>query len=602
MPEGLLDFIKTPEGIGLLSTAFGGFAGARRGQPLNSLGRAGLAGITGYNTALDLRSNLANNEMHRALYGAQIGNYNSEVEQRKAALEKERQKQEFLTSMGDTKDLNKMVTSGLFTAPELKDWNSMFNPEYSTTPQYDQSGNAFVVGKDGAIKYLSGVKQQDKTAYHVVGGNLIKTTEGAGAGAVPVYNAPSAPTRYGTSVQHDQAGRAYVVGDDGKPQYLEGITSPVKDDEYSTTPQYDQSGNAFVVSKSGKIKYLDGVAQQPLPNSILQPGASIYNPNTKQIDYTLPKEQDINKPLITDSYGNIVPNIPYQEYEKSKVQPISVSPGTTLVNPQNNQPVFTAPDRPTNVAPGGTLYNTSKNEVIFTAPEKKEPSPAAIQEYIFAREQGEKRSFTDWDTARRKATASNVSVNTGQKGLENEMKFSSAFKAEPIYKAHQDVQSAYKQIAAGLNLKSPAGDLAAATKLMKMLDPGSVVRESELAMAMQASGKLDRLMNYGNMVVTGQKLTPTQRLDFQKLADELNNESAKQYNAKREEYKTFADSYKLNSDVLLGKPVQVNQPAQPSTGQTPNAKPLPKPMKGMTRNGYKFKGGDPADQNNWEKQ
>lgn len=51
--NGLLDFIKTPEGQGLLSAAFGGLAGARRGTPLNNIGRAGIAGLTGYGSAQD---------------------------------------------------------------------------------------------------------------------------------------------------------------------------------------------------------------------------------------------------------------------------------------------------------------------------------------------------------------------------------------------------------------------------------------------------------------------------------------------------------------------------------------------------------------------
>ena len=53
MAKGLLDFISTPEGQGLLSAAFGGLAGARRGTPLNNLGRAGLAGLGGYVDATD---------------------------------------------------------------------------------------------------------------------------------------------------------------------------------------------------------------------------------------------------------------------------------------------------------------------------------------------------------------------------------------------------------------------------------------------------------------------------------------------------------------------------------------------------------------------
>jgi hypothetical protein len=42
----------------------------------------------------------------------------------------------------------------------------------------------------------------------------------------------------------------------------------------------------------------------------------------------------------------------------------------------------------------------------------------------------------------------------------------------------------------------------------------------------------------------------------------------------------------------------LNEGAEP---EQPLATP-PKPMKGMVRNGYRFKGGDPADKNNWEKQ
>jgi len=50
---GLLGFLKTPEGLGLLGTVFGGLAGAKRGQPLNSLGRAGLAGSLAYGYGLN---------------------------------------------------------------------------------------------------------------------------------------------------------------------------------------------------------------------------------------------------------------------------------------------------------------------------------------------------------------------------------------------------------------------------------------------------------------------------------------------------------------------------------------------------------------------
>lgn len=49
--DGLLDFVKSPEGQGLLAAAFGGLATAGRGGPVNTLGAAGLSGIAGYSAA-----------------------------------------------------------------------------------------------------------------------------------------------------------------------------------------------------------------------------------------------------------------------------------------------------------------------------------------------------------------------------------------------------------------------------------------------------------------------------------------------------------------------------------------------------------------------
>ncbi len=74
-------------------------------------------------------------------------------------------------------------------------------------------------------------------------------------------------------------------------------------------------------------------------------------------------------------------------------------------------------------------------------------------------------------------------------------------------------------IKAALNDPSAAGTLSAATAYMKMLDPGSVVRESELGMAMQTQGMIDRLQSYWTTIEMGKVLTPTQKADFARLSD-----------------------------------------------------------------------------------
>jgi hypothetical protein len=149
-------------------------------------------------------------------------------------------------------------------------------------------------------------------------------------------------------------------------------------------------------------------------------------------------------------------------------------------------------------------------------------------------------------------------MNEGQKGFENEIKLASAFKGEPIYKDFTDMRSAFGQVMAGLNQSTPIGDVAGATKIMKLLDPGSVVRESELAIAMAAAGRLDRLKNLLGNLITGQKLTPTQRDDFRSLANELYAAAGQSYNNKRSEYKAFGDAYKFpNLNTSLGAPADV---------------------------------------------
>jgi hypothetical protein len=170
----------------------------------------------------------------------------------------------------------------------------------------------------------------------------------------------------------------------------------------------------------------------------------------------------------------------------------------------------------------------------------------------------------------KQAGATNVSVNTGQKGFDNTLKLRSDFRSEPTYKAFQEVDSAFRQINNGIDAKSPAGDLAAATKFMKLLDPGSVVRESELTEAMKATGKLDRLQNLAGNIVNGTKLTPKQREDFKNLATEFYNSASSQYNEKRGEYAGIAKRNDMNVEDVVGsekaqkavKPTSSTMPTQ----------------------------------------
>jgi len=157
----------------------------------------------------------------------------------------------------------------------------------------------------------------------------------------------------------------------------------------------------------------------------------------------------------------------------------------------------------------------------------------------------------------RRSGATNVSVGEGQKGFENTMSLKKTFNAEPIYKDYNDMKSAYSQVITSLDQGTPIGDVAGATKVMKLLDPGSVVRESELGIAMAASGRMDRLKNYFSMWQSGNKLTEQQRDDFKQLSNELYAAAGQAYNQKRQEYKDYGQSFGIDADKALGAPAQI---------------------------------------------
>lgn len=124
------------------------------------------------------------------------------------------------------------------------------------------------------------------------------------------------------------------------------------------------------------------------------------------------------------------------------------------------------------------------------------------------------------------------------------------FDSQPEVKGFKEVQTAHDQITTALANPTGANDLTAATKFMKLLDPGSVVRESELAMAMAATGKLDQIQNYANQLAKGHKLNPKQRKEFGEAADALLAASQERYGQTVQQYEGIAGQYNLDSQFI----------------------------------------------------
>ena len=102
------------------------------------------------------------------------------------------------------------------------------------------------------------------------------------------------------------------------------------------------------------------------------------------------------------------------------------------------------------------------------------------------------------------------------------------------------MRDAFTRISQAAANPSPAGDLALIFNYMKLLDPGSVVREGEFATAQNAAGIDDRLRNIYNRLLSGERLNPQQRQDFIGQAQGLYSRAEAQYGATQRQYEELA--------------------------------------------------------------
>lgn len=138
------------------------------------------------------------------------------------------------------------------------------------------------------------------------------------------------------------------------------------------------------------------------------------------------------------------------------------------------------------------------------------------------------------------------SVAGGKNMFEAEQKLNADYQAES--KNFVAVRDAYKRLQSALpdaHTSSPA-TLAAGTTFMKLLDPNSVVRESELAMSLNATGALDRALNFANTLANGKTLTEAQVKEFNDTASKLYSAAESQQNQLNDQYVSRAKDYGMN--------------------------------------------------------
>jgi hypothetical protein len=131
-------------------------------------------------------------------------------------------------------------------------------------------------------------------------------------------------------------------------------------------------------------------------------------------------------------------------------------------------------------------------------------------------------------------------------------------KAAAPYKAMQEAMSS---IFASAKEGSPAGDIALVTQFRKLLDPTSVVRETEFAQTAEAGGLITRLQTEVDKLSGGGVVTQDTRDEIVRLSRNLMRAADAYERRRREDIDYRADKYGLDKKAIYGVGVAGEMPS-----------------------------------------
>lgn len=156
-------------------------------------------------------------------------------------------------------------------------------------------------------------------------------------------------------------------------------------------------------------------------------------------------------------------------------------------------------------------------------------------------------------------------------GVDPEKKFAQEEKIRKEWqgrsKVYNELQGTYSNIESSSVAGTGAGDIALITSFMKMLDPGSVVRETEFATARDTAGLFTQLENRLQKAKDGQLLKPDQRKQYVDLAKQYLDAAQKKAEQEKKDLNIVVRNYRLNPQNVFGETgAMPDQQPQPGAG------------------------------------
>ena len=196
---------------------------------------------------------------------------------------------------------------------------------------------------------------------------------------------------------------------------------------------------------------------------------------------------------------------------------------------------------------------------------QRETNPTtAIQEY----EYGVANPEYMLDQRERESAEADASAKAASYGSETALR--KEFLAQSS--DYQTVRDSYTRVLKSTEDPTPAGDLSLIFNYMKMLDPGSVVRESEFQTAASAGSYGDRIQAAVQRGLSGERLTDDMRSDFLNKSEALFKGMEEQHTKREDTYRGIAVNNGLNPDMVvtdIRMPITEEEETITAPGQNP---------------------------------
>lgn len=197
---------------------------------------------------------------------------------------------------------------------------------------------------------------------------------------------------------------------------------------------------------------------------------------------------------------------------------------------------------------------------VFVSEFKKNPEP-----YLQFEQSGGKLNFiNDLSEGNREKNLDRRDVQLG-----NNLRGQFLSQSRPF----SEISQAYNRVQAAASVPTAAGDLSMLYNYMKILDPTSVVRESEFAQAAASGSYGERMKASVNRLANGQRLSDEIRNDFLFQASQLYKGQEKLHSQREDEFRRIATEQNLDPNSIIvnmrdigGQVANQGQSPQPNTG------------------------------------